>query len=92
MASSLREVPGSFCSVLWTVFLLLTLSSDVEVNPGPRFPCSVCYKSVCNNQQALQCDTCVYWCHRVCCGVDARTYTLFHNLEEFNWENLIDSG
>ena len=72
--------------MLWTVFLILLLSYDVELNPGPvRFPCSVCYKPVHVNQQALQCDNCVYWCHCVCCGVDSQAYAVFQNAEAFGW-------
>ena len=81
MASSLYCFLAGFQPVLWTFFLVLLLSYDVELNPGPvRFPCSVCYKPVCVNQQALQCDLCNYWCHRVCCGVDAHTYAVFRNV------------
>ena len=33
--------------MLWTVFLVLLLSYNVEFNPGPvRSSCSVCYKLV----------------------------------------------
>jgi len=64
--------------VLWTVFLVLLLSNDVKLNPGPvRFLCSVYYKSVRVNQRALQCDTCAYWCHCACCGVDIAVTLLF---------------
>lgn len=67
--------------VLWTFLLVLLLLYNVELNPGPvYFPYSVCYKPVRVNQQALLCDFCTYWCHRICCGVDACTYTDFQSV------------
>ena len=68
------------------MFLVLVLSNDIKLNPGPvHFPCSVCYKPVRVNQQALQCDACAYWCHCVCCGVDYQSYVAFQNAVTFNW-------
>ena len=74
-----------FWPALWTFLRLLQLSNDVKLNPElVRFPCSVCFKPVCTNQRALQCDTCAYWCHCVCCGVDNRRYVTYQNTEVFH--------
>ena len=75
-----------FWPVLWTFLLLLQLSNDIKLNPGPvRFPCSVCLKPVRTNQRALQCDACAFWCHCICCGVDGQQYVIYQNAEVFNW-------
>ena len=51
-----------------TIALLLLLSGDIEVNPGPnyKFPCSRCEKPVKANQDGLQCNGCDCWFHRQC--------------------------
>ena len=86
VASLLKGPLWGLWSTLRTWLLVLLLSNGVQSNPGPvRFPCSVCFKPVCVNQRALQCDVCAYWCHCVCCGVDQRRYATFQNAEEFNW-------
>ena len=85
-ASSLYCFLAGFWPVLWTFFLVLLLSFNVELNPGPVcFLCSVCYKPVRVNQQALQCDLCTYWCHRVCCDVDVHTHADFQSAVVFSW-------
>ncbi|KAL8619997.1 hypothetical protein ACOMHN_015279 [Nucella lapillus] len=33
---------------------------------APRFPCLACNRIVGNNHEALQCDGCARWQHRVC--------------------------
>ena len=77
---------NGFLPVLWIFILVMLLSYDVELNPGPvHFPCSLCYKTVRMNQRALQCDVCACWCHCVCCGVDIHAYRVFQNSEAFNW-------
>ena len=48
------------------VHLLLMLSGQVELNPGPytpKFPCQICSKAVKWGQRALACDNCDQWCH-----------------------------
>ena len=58
---SVELFSGGLRPVLWIFLLVLLLSCDVELNPGPvRFPCSVCYKPVRVDQRALQCDVCAY--------------------------------
>ena len=54
---------GSYC------VLLLLMSGDVSINPGPtryrnyKHPCITCQKPVKNNQAGLQCDA---WSHLRC--------------------------
>ena len=48
--------------------LLLLLSGDIEVHPGPSatFPCSVCHQKVADSERALCCDACDQWVHVTC--------------------------
>ena len=51
----------------FNVTLILLLSGDVSMNPGPiRNPCIGCGRPVKCNQQALMCDFCDKWVHRKC--------------------------
>ena len=60
--------------------LLLLLSGDVELNPGPiRFPCGKCNKPVKNNQKGLQCNRCDVWYHAKCELVSNNVYDLLSN-------------
>ena len=45
---------------------LLLLSGDVEANPGPRYPCGHCAKSVRSNQPGIFCEACYSWYHTNC--------------------------
>uniref|UniRef100_A0A8R1ET35 exodeoxyribonuclease III n=1 Tax=Caenorhabditis japonica TaxID=281687 RepID=A0A8R1ET35_CAEJA len=46
--------------------ILITLSNDVERNPGPRptYPCTECHKNVGTN--SVQCIKCTNWTHLRC--------------------------
>ena len=37
--------------------LLLSLSGDVHLNPGPDFPCGICGDSVLDEDKAMCCDS-----------------------------------
>jgi len=43
----------------------VTVSGDIELNPGPT-NCSVCNKVIASNPRALSCDQCTLWCHMKC--------------------------
>ena len=40
-----------------------------------KYPCSICSKSVLNNQKAVQCDPCDLWVHIKCEGISNDTYS-----------------
>ena len=47
-----------------------------------RSPCSICNKSVLNNQKAIECDTCGKWIHRKCDGTSNGKYEELKLLNE----------
>uniref|UniRef100_A0A8R1DI27 Reverse transcriptase domain-containing protein n=1 Tax=Caenorhabditis japonica TaxID=281687 RepID=A0A8R1DI27_CAEJA len=51
---------------IWLQAILITLSNDVERNPGPRptYPCTECHKNVGTN--SVQCIKCTNWTHLRC--------------------------
>ena len=49
--------------------ILLLLSGDIALNPGPRraqYPCKLCNYAVNKGQRAICCDTCDGWVHFKC--------------------------
>lgn len=60
--------------------ILLLLSGDVSLNPGPvKFPCGTCEKGVRRNQRAIQCDDCNLWFHLKCIDLLLTEYELLGN-------------
>ena len=58
--------------------LLLLLSGDVELNPGPSYPCPVCGRDYAPRRGAAQCSTCGQWlCLTTRCSglTNTRQYT-----------------
>ena len=63
--------------LLFWIFLLLVLSNDIEVNPGPRppkYPCGVCSKAVKWSDHGVLCDSCETWFHTTCIGMCDEIY------------------
>ena len=48
------------------ILLLLLMSGNVDPNPGPVFPCSVCPGNVTWQGKPVQCCTCSKWVHLRC--------------------------
>ena len=68
--------------------LLLLLSGDVSLNPGPRsckFPCGTCGKPVRGNQAGIQCDSCDRWLHCKCINMSVREYKLLGSDHSEPW-------
>ena len=62
----------------WLTVLLL-LSGDLEVNPGPgvrscRFPCGECARACTNKQDCIACDSCESWYHKKCLGMNNHVF------------------
>jgi len=70
-------------SKFYLSFLVLILSGDIELNPGPtvKFPCGSCKKSVKWTQKAVCCDSCNIWFHVDC-----------QNISSFSYQNLNNSN
>lgn len=66
-------------------FLVLLLSGDLELNPGPKDPCGTCGKGVRKNQHGLACDQCDLWYHRKCLQMDIPSYQKFHDDESLEY-------
>jgi hypothetical protein len=55
--------------ILTLLFLFITTfktANDIELNPGPPYPCGVCSKQVGWNKPAIACDECSTWFHKGC--------------------------
>ena len=63
LSMSKRTVNGG----LYAFTVVLLMSGDVEIHPGPvQNPCGICDQSVRVNQMAICCDSCNTWSHRRC--------------------------
>ena len=49
------------CEVLPNLHSLLILSSDIETNPGPTYPCPVCRRAYSLCRGTMQCSSCRQW-------------------------------
>ena len=45
---------------------MLSVSSDIEVNPGSSYPCDSCALEVLDDDPAISCDSCEQWFHIQC--------------------------
>ena len=43
--------------------LTILLSGDIQLNPGPEYPCGNCGSNVNDDNRALCCDVCKKWIH-----------------------------
>ena len=59
------------CSI--TIELLLMLSGQVEINPGPKFPCGECGNAV-HYGRSISCDNCYKWFHKSCLNMNTQIY------------------
>lgn len=91
-AASKLTIPFRNCSIKAVALpLLLLLSGDISLNPGPiRFPCGICEKPVRSNQHGLQCDGCDTWSHRNCLSMLKAEYVrLSNSMESWFCKNCI---
>ena len=67
-------------------YLILLMSGDIHLNPGPaHYPCGVCGKCVWSSQKALLCDNCDLWFHTRCIQVSDANDAYYCSLVSFNW-------
>ena len=71
------------------LMLILLLSGQIESNPGPQppsYPCKVCQDEVSDNDNAIMCNECNFWCHISCVGLPEEAYNhLVSNSNSFTW-------
>jgi hypothetical protein len=68
---------GNTSHLLYLSYILILLSSDTELNPGPatpKYPCQTCNKAVTWRQRAVACDNCNLWYHTNCMGMNSAIY------------------
>lgn len=65
------------------LLILLLLSGDIELNPGPprpiKFPCGICKKACKWGQRAIACDECQIWYHTDCAFLSTFNYDILAN-------------
>ena len=71
-----------------TLFIVLTLCGDIEVNPGPPahkdiFPCGWCELRVDWSDTGVCCDQCDLWYHRQCISMTSAEYD---GIEDVSWQ------
>ena len=79
---------GLLLCFVYLTELLLALSHDIEVNPGPRppkFPCGSCGKAVRNGQNAIHCESCDQWYHIECDGLGAEVHQVLCEHDSYSW-------
>ncbi len=62
--------------------LLLLLSGQIELNPGPytpKYPCQICSLAVKWGQRGLACDNCDLWYHVSCMSMSSGEYSILAN-------------
>ena len=77
--------------LIYISILLVTLSNDVELNPGPRpskYPCSSCGAAVGYNQNSIQCNGCNFWYHIECQGMNTKIHQIMTEHSSYSWNCL----
>ena len=74
-------------SLSYLCFILISLSADIETNPGPiDFPCGTCALEVCDTDPAISCDGCGQWFHIYCQSFGKDMYDDLVNTDRsFSW-------
>ncbi|KAL3876600.1 hypothetical protein ACJMK2_034425 [Sinanodonta woodiana] len=75
-------IPLKTAKITNLVLLIIILSGDVELNPGPTnksiFPCGLCEIPVTWNCQGVCCDACNIWHHKSCIELCTQDYELLN--------------
>ena len=79
---------GLLLCFIYLIELLLALSHDIEVNPGPRlqkFPCGSCFKAVRICQNSIECESCEQWFQIGCEGLGVEMHKLLCEHKSYSW-------
>ena len=49
---------------------------------NPKFPCGKCNLNIRKNNKAVQCDSCNFWTHIKCDGIDSKQYEILKKSDE----------
>ena len=80
-------------SLIAVKVMLIILSGDVEVQPGPTdktaqtlaFPCTMCNTEVGDDDWAIECDNCNKWTHVKCSDITEGEYRDLQKQSSFVW-------
>ena len=70
-------------TLMYIANIVIILSNDTEVNPGPRqpkYPCQICEKAVTWKQRGVACDDCDQWYHVECMHMSTPVYLSLNNV------------
>lgn len=59
--------------------ILIALACDVELNPGPEYPCGMCNQEVSWSHHGVCCDSCDAWFHASCQNINSTVYEALNN-------------
>ena len=79
--------PARKLSLAYMSLLLITILTEIELNPGPSsFPCGSCGLEVLDEDAAVSCDNCEYWFHIQCEDISLETYESYQATDvSFTW-------
>lgn len=72
------------------ILLVLFMSGQVELNPGPTdikssFPCGICDSEVKDEDKGICCDNCSKWYHIDCTGMSHLMYDVYCGNSNLSW-------
>ena len=72
------------------VMVILLLSGDVQLNPGPptrtpKYPYGVCSKNVNSNHKAMECEDCFMWYNIKCLNMGDNMYQVHMHHNSYTW-------
>jgi hypothetical protein len=81
---------GPKVTLTYLSMFLITLSNDVDINPGPLtfdslYPCGTCDKPVTWDDGGIVCDTCNQWYHANCQSMKSSLYLEHVNDSAVAW-------
>ena len=75
----------------YITILLMAISNDVQLNPGPTncdstiYGCGTCNQPVTWDHRAVVCDTCDQWYHISCQEIQPGTYSILNEDDNICW-------
>ena len=75
------------------IMVILLLSGDVHLNPGPptrtpKYPCGVSSKNVNSSHKATECEDCLMWYHIKCINMGDNMYQVHMNQNSYTWVRI----